>query len=163
MTTDVVTGSTDDIPVLLLAVASDAPLARAAELVKNVAVPALSGVAGVRRVALTGQNATQVVVTLRPVDLRRHDPTAQVVTESVRAQALVLPAGTSSAGNTELAVEVGSAPDSVQQVQAMSIASTDGPVRLAAIADVAVKAVNSTSIARANVRPARDSGWPSLC
>ncbi|HYP46678.1 MAG TPA: efflux RND transporter permease subunit [Propionibacteriaceae bacterium] len=154
VTTQVLTGSTDDIPVLLLAVASDAPLERAGDLVENVAVPALSAVDGVRQVELTGQNETQLQVTLRPKDLRRYDLTPQAVTESIRAQAAVLPAGTSYAGNTELAVEVGTAPNSVQQVQAMSIASADGPVKLGRLADVRVAAVDSTSVARSNGRPA---------
>ena len=40
--TDVITGSTDDIPVLLLAASTDLPLAASGELVQNVAVPALT-------------------------------------------------------------------------------------------------------------------------
>ncbi|HKF88911.1 MAG TPA: efflux RND transporter permease subunit, partial [Propionibacteriaceae bacterium] len=51
--TEVITGSTDDIPVLLLAVASDAPLEEAGRQVENVAVPELSGIDGVRSVTVT--------------------------------------------------------------------------------------------------------------
>ena len=38
METDVITGSTDDIPVLLLAASTDLPLAESGWLVQNVAV-----------------------------------------------------------------------------------------------------------------------------
>ena len=61
--TDVITGRTDDIPVLLLAVASDAPLDQAGRRVENIAVPELSGIDGVRSVTVTGENTTQLLVT----------------------------------------------------------------------------------------------------
>ena len=64
--TDVITGRTDDIPVLLLAVASDASLDEAGRRVENIAVPELSGIDGVRSVTVTGENTTQLLVTLRP-------------------------------------------------------------------------------------------------
>ena len=154
VTTEVATGSTDDIPVLVLAVASDAPLGTAGQLVEDVAVPQLQGIDGVRQVQLTGQNTTELDITLRPKDLRKHDLTAQAVTEAIRAQALVTPAGTSYQGNTELAIEVGRSLASVDQVKALPIATTDGPVGLGKLADVAVRAVNATSVARSDGRPA---------
>ncbi|MET1004941.1 MAG: efflux RND transporter permease subunit [Propionibacteriaceae bacterium] len=152
--TDVLTGSTDDIPVLQLAVASDGSLSKTGELVDSVAVPELSGIDGVRQVILSGENTTQLGVTLRPKDLRKNDLTAQAVTQSIQAQAIVTPAGNSFDGNTELAIEVGSSLDSVKQVQAIPIATTDGPVTLGELADVKVEAVESTSVARADGRPA---------
>ncbi|HEX8508351.1 MAG TPA: efflux RND transporter permease subunit, partial [Propionibacteriaceae bacterium] len=154
VTTEVLTGSTDDIPVLQLAVASDATPSKASELAKNVAVPQLSSVDGVRQVALTGENTTEIAITLRPRDLRRNDVTAQAVTETIRAQAVVIPAGTGYSGNTELAIEVGNQPGSVAQVQAFPVATPDGPVQLRELADVKVQAVESSSIARSDGRPA---------
>jgi multidrug efflux pump subunit AcrB len=93
--TEVITGRTDDIPVLLLAVASDASLEEASRRVENIAVPELSGIDGVRSVTVTGQNITQLLVTLRPPDLRKHDVTAQAVTQVVQGQATITPAGSS--------------------------------------------------------------------
>ncbi|HEX8489266.1 MAG TPA: efflux RND transporter permease subunit [Propionibacteriaceae bacterium] len=154
VTTEVFTGNTEDIPVLVLAVASNAPLAKSGQLVDDVAVPALAGIEGVRQVTLSGQNTTELDITLRPADLRKHDVAAAAVTESIRSQALVTPAGTSYAGNTELAIEVGSTLDTVKKVQALSVASPDGPVALRQLADVEVKAVNATSVARSDGRPA---------
>jgi multidrug efflux pump subunit AcrB len=154
VTTEVITGSTDDIPVLVLAVASDASLGDYGQLVNDVAVPALQGIDGVRQVTLTGQNTTELNVTLRPDDLTEHDLTAQAVTEAVRARALVTPAGTSYQGNTELAIEVGSALGSVKQVQAIPLSTADGPVPLSEVADVKETAVNATSLARSDGRPA---------
>ena len=152
--TEVITGSTDDIPVLLLAVASDAPLEEAGRQVENVAVPELSGIDGVRSVTVTGQDTTQLLVTLRPDDLRRHDVTAQAVTQTVQGQATITPAGSSFDKDLELAVEVGTATNTVNQFQALQVPSPDGPVALSALADVNVDSIESTSIARSDGRPA---------
>ena len=152
--TEVITGSTDDIPVLLLAVASDASLDVASRQVENVVIPDLSGIDGVRSVTATGEDTTQLLVTLRPKDLRKHDVTAQAVTQTVQGQATVTPAGTSFDKNLELAVEVGTASNTVKQFQAMRVPTPDGPIRLSAVADVKVDSIESTSIARADGRPA---------
>jgi multidrug efflux pump subunit AcrB len=152
--TDVITGRTDDIPVLLLAVASDAPLDQAGRRVENIAVPELSGIDGVRSVTVTGENTTQLLATLRPPDLRKHDVTAQAVTQTVQGQATVTPAGSSFDKHLELAVEVGTSSNTVKQFRAMQVATPDGPVPLSAVADVKVDSIESTSIARADGRPA---------
>jgi multidrug efflux pump subunit AcrB len=152
--TEVLTGSTDDIPVLLLAVASDASLDEAGRQVENVAIPELSGIDGVRSVTLTGENTTQLLVTLRPRDLRKHDVTAQAVTQTVQGQATVTPAGNSFDKNLELAVEVGTSTNTLKQFRALQVPTPDGPVALSAVANVKVDSVESTSIARADGRPA---------
>ncbi len=152
--TDVITGRTDDIPVLLLAVASDASLDEASRRVENIAVPELSGIDGVRSVTVTGQNTTQLLVTLRPPDLRKQDVSAQAVTQAVQGQATITPAGSSFDKNLELAVEVGTSANTVKQFQAVQMPTPDGPVPLSAVADVKVDSIESTSIARADGRPA---------
>lgn len=152
--TDVATGNTSDIPVLQLAVASDAPLTKAGQTVDNVAVPQLSAINGVRQVVLTGENSTRLGITLRPKDLRKHDLTAQVVTQSLQAQTAIVPAGTSYDKSTELAVEVGNDLESTKQVRAIPIATADGPVKLDRLATVKVENVDATSIARSDGRPA---------
>jgi multidrug efflux pump subunit AcrB len=152
--TEVITGSTDDIPVLLLAVASDAPLDEAGRQVENVAVPELSGIDGVRSVTVTGEETAQLLVTLRPPDLRKHDVTAQAITQTVQGQATITPAGSSFDKDLELAAEVGTSTNTVKQFQALQVPTPDGPVALSAVADVKVDSIESTSIARADGRPA---------
>jgi multidrug efflux pump subunit AcrB len=152
--TEVITGRTDDIPVLLLAIASDASLDEAGRQVENVAIPDLSGIDGVRSVTAAGEDTTQLVVTLRPKDLRKHDVTAQQVTQTVQGQATITPAGSSFNKNLELAVEVGSSANSVKQFRALQVPTPDDPVPLSAVAIVKVESIESTSIARAGGRPA---------
>jgi HAE1 family hydrophobic/amphiphilic exporter-1 len=152
--TDVITGSTDDIPVLLLAVSTDLPLAESGRLVQNVAVPDLTAVDGVRQVNVTGEDTTQLTVTLRPKDLTKHDISAQVVTQTVQSQLTVVPAGTAYDKTLELAVQVGNSADSVSQVKNLAIATSDGPIKLSQVADVKVESVSSSSLARSDGRPA---------
>ncbi|MCW2811062.1 MAG: putative efflux protein, partial [Friedmanniella sp.] len=147
-------GSTDDIPVLSLAVSSDAALPALAQSVDNVVVPALTKVTGVRRVVVGGENTTELAVTLKPAQLRRHDLTAAAVTQVIRAQALVVPAGTSYAKDTELAIQVGQPASSAQQVASWPVPTADGPVELGRLASVKVTSVDATTIARSNGRPA---------
>ena len=151
---DVLAGSTDDIPVLVLGVASDADLGDLAQQVDEVMVPALSGVEGVRQVQVAGQDTTELVVTLRPDRLRKHDLTAAAVTQAVQSQAQVVPAGNSYDGDTELAIQVGRTPTSAKQVAGWSIPAPDGPVKLGQIAEVAVRSVEATTVARSTGRPA---------
>jgi multidrug efflux pump subunit AcrB len=152
--TDVITGSTDDIPVLLLAASTDLPLAASGELVQNVAVPALTAIEGVRQVQVTGEDTTQLTITLRPDDLTERDLTAAAVTQTIQSQLTVVPAGTAYDKTLELAVQVGDSTNSVKQVNALSIPTSDGPVALSKIADVEVESISSSSLARANGRPA---------
>jgi len=151
---DVVAGSTDDIPVLVLAVASDAELRTLARQVDDIVVPRLAGIEGVRQVQVAGQDTTELVVTLRPEQLRTHDVTAAAVTQAVQAQALVVPAGNGYERNTELAIQVGSTPRAAAEVAAWPIPTPDGPVRLSGLGKVAVQSVEASTIARSDGRPA---------
>ncbi|WP_375424931.1 efflux RND transporter permease subunit [uncultured Friedmanniella sp.] len=150
----VTAGSTDDIPVLVLAVASDDPLAGLARKVNDIAVPQLSGVEGVRSVQVAGQDVAQLVVTLKPEQLRTYDLSAAAVTQAVQAQALVVPAGNSYRGDNELAIQVGQTPTAAKQVAAWPIPAPDGAVELGRLATVAVESVEATSLARSDGRPA---------
>ena len=98
-------------------------------------------------------------MTLRPPDLRKHDVTAQAVTQTVQGQATITPAGSSFDKDLELAVEVGTSTNTVKQFQALQVPTPDGPVALSAVADV-VDSIESTSIARptASPEPCRSQG-----
>ncbi len=151
---EVLAGSTDDIPVLVLGVASDAPLGELAQQIDDVVVPELSGIDGVRQVQVSGQDTTELVVTLRPAQLRKYDVNAAAVTQAVQAQALVVPAGNAYDGSNELAIQIGKSPTTAKQVAAWPIPAPDGPVKLGTLARVAVRSIEATTIARSTGRPA---------
>jgi multidrug efflux pump subunit AcrB len=152
--TDVQVGSTEDIPVLVLAVASDAPIGTLARRVNDVVVPQLSKVSGVRQVQIAGEDVTELAVTLRPDRLRHYDLSAAAVTQAVQAQALVVPAGNSYAGTTELAIQVGTTPLTAAEVASWPIPARDGAVRLGTLAAVKVSSVEATTLARSDGRAA---------
>ena len=64
--TEVLAISTDDIPVQVVAVASDTPITELGRLVDEIAIPQLTEVDGVRQVQVAGQNVTELAVTLAP-------------------------------------------------------------------------------------------------
>jgi len=155
VTTNVQTGSSDDIPVLQLAVASDLPLTKLGPLVEDRVVNKLEAVDGVRTVQVTGEDTTRIEVTLKASQLERYDLTAAGVTQTIQGQLTAIPAGTSYDGDSALSVEVGSAPGSVDSVAALPVATADdGTKRLDQIATVKVSAIERTSISRADGRPA---------
>ena len=116
MTTNVAAGSSDDIPVLQLAVASDLSLTKLGPLVDDRVVDKLEAVDGVRTVQVTGEDTTRVEITTKAAQLDKYDLTVAGVTQSVTDQLTALPAGTSYDGDSALTVEVGTAPDSVKSV-----------------------------------------------
>ncbi|GAA3552621.1 hypothetical protein GCM10022197_04590 [Microlunatus spumicola] len=153
--TNVQAGSTDDIPVLQLAVASDLSLEKLGPLVEDRVVNKLEAVDGVRTVQVTGEDTTRIEITTKASQLEKYDLTVAGVTQSVQSQLTALPAGTSYDGDSALSVEVGSAPDSVKSVAALPIATEKhGAKRLDDLATVKVSAIERTSISRADGRPA---------
>ena len=154
VTTNVQAGSTDDIPVLQLAVASDLPLDKLGPLVDDRVVDQLEAVDGVRTVQVTGEDTTRIEITTKASQLDKYDLTVDGVTQSVQSQLTALPAGTSYDADQALSVEVGTAPDSVKTVAALPVATEKyGAKRLDQLATVKVAAIERTSISRADGRP----------
>nr|WP_232531096.1 efflux RND transporter permease subunit [Microlunatus antarcticus] len=155
VTTNVQQGSSDDIPVLQLAVASDLPLTKLGPLVDDRVVDKLEAVDGVRTVQVSGEDTTRIEITTKASQLEKYDLTVAGVTQSITDQLTALPAGTSYDGSSALTVEVGSAPDSVKSVAALPIATEkDGAKRLDQLATVKIASIERTSISRADGRPA---------
>jgi HAE1 family hydrophobic/amphiphilic exporter-1 len=67
----VVTGSTDDIPVMALAVSDGQDERGLLDKIERTAVPELGGISGVQDVTITGAREDQVVITPNPAKLAR--------------------------------------------------------------------------------------------
>ncbi|WP_437385875.1 efflux RND transporter permease subunit [Plantibacter flavus] len=152
---EVYAGSSDDIPVLQLAIASEDESGEFAGRVESIVLPELRGIDGVRQVDLAGENATQLVITMRPADLTAKKTTAEEVMAAVQASGAVTAAGTSVDAGKELSIEVGSAVGSLEELRALPIQHQDGPFTLSSVADVDLVPATETTIARAD-------GLPSL-
>ncbi|TDB94444.1 AcrB/AcrD/AcrF family protein [Nonomuraea longispora] len=113
----VVAGSTDDIPVLVLAVGDGGDERSMADKLRRILVPELQGVEGVREVSVTG--AREEVVTIRP-DARKlalAGVSVAQIPEVLKANGTPIPAGTLTDDGKALTVQVGSRVDSLLDLE----------------------------------------------
>lgn len=151
----IIAGSFDDIPIVVLSVsATSKSQEELSRELKDIAIPALKSVPGVRDVTLAGERARQVVVTLRQKDVDRLGVDVNTLPALFAANGLAIPAGTVRTGTANLDVQVGTSFASLDEIKNMWVQGTDGPVRLNAVASVSEQSVDLTSISRANGQPA---------
>ncbi|RZU65586.1 HAE1 family hydrophobic/amphiphilic exporter-1 [Microterricola gilva] len=146
-------GSSSDIPVLALALTSDAESDVLAARVDSVLLPVLGNVPGVRDVELAGRMQQRVLVTADPAALAAHSIDQAVIGALLRTAGTVVPAGTSVEGEQSLAIEVGQENATLADIAALPIPTMDGPVALSAVAAVELVPVEQTSLSRADGRP----------
>ncbi|MEI2732482.1 MAG: efflux RND transporter permease subunit [Dermatophilaceae bacterium] len=150
---NVVAGRFDDVPIVVLAVSSPDTKAVLSRALKDVVVPRLKTVAGVRDVTVAGEERQQVVITVRRADVDRLGVETSTLGQVVAASGIAVPAGALPSDTATLDVEVGKTLSSVEQVGAIQVQGTDGPVALSEIADVRVAPVDTTTVSRANGKP----------
>ena len=153
VTTRVAAGSFDDIPVMVIAVSSDADPVAFAAGVRETVLPQLKTLPGVRDVTLSGEAKRQVSVTLKQDAVAALGVDVSSLSSYFSAGATAVPAGTVRTGTDNLDVQVGSSWASVDDIKALRVQGTDGPVELGQFADVTVEPVPTTSISRVNGKP----------
>lgn len=154
VSTQVFSGSADDIPVLALALTSDEPLNTLADNVQDVLVPAIKKVPGVRDVTIAGLIKQRLLVTADPTALAAHNIDPAVVEALLRTTGALVPAGTSVDGKSAYAIEVGQENSTIADIAALPIPTLDGPVPLSQVAKVELAPVEESSISRADGKPA---------
>ncbi|WGW11009.1 efflux RND transporter permease subunit [Saxibacter everestensis] len=150
---EVVVGSIDDIPVLQLAVSSEGDQAELARKMTTIALPKLRALDGVRDASLSGEQVRQVTIRLRADDVDKKNVDPASISEVLKANGVVVPAGSITADAKDLSVEVGNTMNSVKDLEAVSIPAEDDPVKLSDIADVSDEPVDESSLSRANGEP----------
>jgi HAE1 family hydrophobic/amphiphilic exporter-1 len=159
-------GSTDDLPVVLVAAGTTGdPQALAPALTDQVA-PELRKIDGVRTVTVTGVQQPRVTITLDYAKLAAAgvDPTS--IATALQTAGAAVPAGTLTEGGKTLSVQVGGAQTTVDTIRNLyltpSAASAGaaragsparGPVKLGDVADVQKGFAPPTSITRTNGKP----------
>ena len=146
----VIAGSFDDIPIVVVAASSTGSQDDLSQRLKDVVVPRLKAVEGVRDVTLTGERTKQIVVTTRQKDLDSYGVDVNLLPSTFAANGIGIPSGTVHTGAENLDVQVGTSFSSVEAIETMLVQGTDGPVELREIATVKELPVERTSIARAN-------------
>ncbi|MCZ0979377.1 efflux RND transporter permease subunit [Streptomyces diastatochromogenes] len=153
----VIAGSTDDMPTVVLAASSDKdPQALADQLQKTV-VPALEDIEGVGRVSVDGVQDLQVSVTPDERKLAAAGLTTMKLAEALRSGGATLPAGAFSEAGKSRTIQVGGGYTSLQQIEDLRVPAAvpgkGGAVRLGDVATVKQEESPRVSLTRTNGRP----------
>ncbi|MFF9586759.1 efflux RND transporter permease subunit [Streptomyces achromogenes] len=150
----VVSGSTDDLPTVVLAVTSDKDQQALADQLDTTVVPALKDIDGVGRVQVMGVRDRQVAVTPDDAKLARARLTAADLGRALQAGGATVPAGSFDEGGANRTVQVGGGFTSLRQIEDLMVTGQGaGPVRLGDVARVEERPAPADSLARTDGRP----------
>ncbi|MET9442607.1 efflux RND transporter permease subunit [Streptomyces sp. NPDC006610] len=151
----VIAGSTDDIPTVVLAVTSDEDQQALADRVDRTVVPDLKNIDGVGRVTVDGVRDLQVSVTPEDAALARAGLTAQHLAQALQTGGVTVPAGSFDEDGGNRTVQVGGAFTSLEQIEDLMITGegVKKPVRLGDVAAVEEEQAAADSLTRTNGRP----------
>ncbi|MEU7783620.1 efflux RND transporter permease subunit [Amycolatopsis sp. NPDC049159] len=158
-------GSTDDLPVVLVAAGTAGdPQALAPALTDQVA-PELRKIEGVRTVTVTGVQQPRVTITLDYAKLAAAGVDPASIATSLQTAGAAVPAGTLTEGGKTLSVQVGGGQTTVDSLRNLYLTPSAaaspsrpgtparGPVKLGDVADVQAGFAPPTSITRTNGKP----------
>ncbi|MDQ0747914.1 HAE1 family hydrophobic/amphiphilic exporter-1 [Streptomyces africanus] len=152
----VVAGSTDDIPTVVLAVTSGRDQQALADQLDKTVVPDLKSIDGVGQVTVDGVRDVQVSVTPDEAKLAKAGLTSQSVAQALQAGGATVPAGSFDEGGANRTVQVGGGLTSLKQIQDLMVTGEPGkgkPVRLGDVATVKQQEAPADSITRTDGRP----------
>ncbi|MDT6982201.1 efflux RND transporter permease subunit [Streptomyces lusitanus] len=152
----VVAGSTDDIPTVVLAVTSDKDQQALADQLDRTVVPELKSIDGVGQVQVDGVRDLQVTVVPDNAKLAEAGLTTASIAQALQAGGATVPAGSFDENGANRTVQVGGGFTSVRQIQDLMVTAAPGegdPVRLGDVATVRQEEASSNSLTRTNGRP----------
>ncbi|WP_432043904.1 efflux RND transporter permease subunit [Streptomyces cadmiisoli] len=151
----VIAGSTDDIPTVVLAVTSDTDQQALADRIERTLVPDLEAVDGVAQVSVDGVRDVQVAVTPDDKELSRAGLTTAALAQALQAGGVTVPAGSFDEDGANRTVQVGGGFTSLEQIEDLMVAGEPGgkPVRLGDVATVKEEEAKADSITRTDGRP----------
>ncbi|MFE1444622.1 efflux RND transporter permease subunit [Streptomyces sp. NPDC058739] len=151
----VVAGSTDDMPTVVLAVTSGKDQQALADQLDRTVVPRLKDVDGVGQVTVDGVRDLQVTVTPDERKLARAGLSTQSLAQALQAGGATVPAGSFDEDGANRTVRVGGGYTSLTQVEDLMVTGEGGkrPVRLGSVATVRQEQAPADAITRTNGRP----------
>ena len=144
----VITGGTDDIPVVMLALSSDEDLAALSAKATDLVIPALQSVPGVREASVAGREEREIVIAYNPAKLDAEGIDPATIGQFFAASATAIPSGTLRTDTANLDVQTGRTFSSTEEIANTRLLGSDGPVRLGDVATVSEQPVATTSISR---------------
>ncbi|MFI7326515.1 efflux RND transporter permease subunit [Streptomyces rubiginosohelvolus] len=158
----VVAGSTDDIPTVVLAVTSDEDQQTLADRLDRTVVPALQDIEGVGQVTVDGVQDLQVSVVPDDRKLAAAGLNAGTLAQALQSGGATVPAGSFSESGKSRTIQVGGAYTSLKQIEDLQVVAKDPaggadepgkPVRLGDVAEVKQEPSTAVSITRTNGKP----------
>lgn len=152
----VLSGSFDSVPIIVLAVSADNGDNEAIGKELEQSAPSIfQQVDGVRDVAVSGAITKQVNLTLNQFRLASAGLSQRDIATALTANGLVLPVGTLVDDNGSIAIQMGSAVSTVEAIEALPLVggSSSSVVTIGDVADVVYEDSPVTSIARTNGKP----------
>lgn len=151
----VVAGSTDDIPTVILAVTSGKDQQALADQLEGSVVPVLSDIEGVGQVTVDGVQDLQVTVTPDDARLAAAGLDGAALAQGLQAGGAAVPAGSFDEQGKNRTVRVGSGYTSLAQLEDLRLSPGPGKpaVRLADVATVKQEPAKAVSITRTNGKP----------
>ncbi|MFE9688184.1 efflux RND transporter permease subunit [Micromonospora sp. NPDC005806] len=150
----VVAGSTDDLPAVVVAATGGGDEQALADKLRATVVPELEGLDGVRTVAVTGTRDQVLLITPDPAKLAaaRLAPTA--IAQALKSNGVALPAGAVADGSRSLPVQVGTPIRTVDDLRGIVLATAPAaPVRLGDVARVAEQLAPASGFTRTDGKP----------
>ncbi|MFI5586824.1 efflux RND transporter permease subunit [Amycolatopsis sp. NPDC051758] len=157
-------GSTDDLPVVLVAAGTAGDPQQLAPALTDQVAPELRKIDGVRTVTVTGVQQPRVTIALDYAKLAAAgvDPTS--IATTLQTAGAAVPAGTLTEGDKTLSVQVGGSQTTVDTIRNLYLTPSAasgatrgtpprGPVKLGDVADVQTGFAPPTSITRTNGKP----------
>jgi HAE1 family hydrophobic/amphiphilic exporter-1 len=152
----VLSGSFDSVPIIVLAVsANDGDNEAIGKELAQSAPSIFQQVDGVRDVAVSGAITKQINLTLNQFRLASAGLSQRDIATALTANGLVLPVGTLVDDNGSIAIQMGSAVNTVEAIEALPLVggSSSSVVTIGDVADVVYEDSPVTSIARTNGKP----------
>ncbi|MEV5512469.1 efflux RND transporter permease subunit [Streptomyces flaveolus] len=151
----VISGSTDDIPTVVLAVTSDKDQQALADQLDKTVVSELKDIDGVAQVVVDGVRDLQVTVTPDQAKLAKAGVSPLALTQSLQSGGATVPAGSFDEGGANRTVQVGGGFTSLEQIQNLMVTGegVKKPVRLGDVATVKEEEAKADSLTRTNGRP----------
>ncbi|GGL85599.1 hydrogenase expression protein [Streptomyces fumigatiscleroticus] len=151
----VVAGSTDDIPTVVLSVTSDKDQQALADQLEGTVVPELKDIDGVGQVTVDGVRDLRVTVTPDDAKLAGAGLTTLNLSQALQAGGATVPAGSFDEDGANRTVQVGGGFTSLEQIRDLMVTGEGGkkPVRLGDVATVRQEEAPADSITRTDGRP----------
>ncbi|HWU31216.1 MAG TPA: efflux RND transporter permease subunit, partial [Marmoricola sp.] len=149
----VAAGGFDDIPVLVLAVASDMDAATLTDEANDTIIPELKKVDGVKDVTLSGGEEHEVDIFFDPDKMHAAGVDPASVSQMLSANSKAFPSGTIRTDAANVDVETGRTYSSIEEIESLELQGEDDAFPLSDLATVTERPVDATTVSRVNGRP----------